>query len=147
MLNGPLSLERGLRYSSVMTSSRPYLIRAIYQWIVDNGATPHLLVDASVEGVVVPREFVENDKIILNIGPMAAHGLVLGNERVDFSARFAGKARQVAVPTPAILAIYARENGQGMVFNEDRQQQRSRPAAESEPAEKPPSKPHLRVVK
>lgn len=132
-----------------MTPSRPYLIRAIYQWIADNGATPHLLVDASTDDVRVPREFVENNKIILNIGPMAVHGLTLGNELVEFSARFSGKSRKVSVPMQAVLAIYARENGQGMVFNEERQPQRQEnrsDEAESESAEKP-SKPHLRVVK
>jgi stringent starvation protein B len=125
-----------------MTSSRPYLIRAIYQWIIDNGATPHLLVDASVEGVSVPREYVENNKIILNIGPMAAHGLILGNEQVEFSARFAGQSRQVSVPSQSILAIYARENGQGMVFNEERRKDPD--SSEQKPTGKPP---HLRVVK
>jgi stringent starvation protein B len=123
-----------------MNSSRPYLIRAIYQWIVDNGTTPHLLVDASMYGVRVPREYVENEKIILNIGPMAAHGLQLGNEQIDFSARFAGKSSQVSVPVQSVLAIYARENGQGMVFNEER---RKDPQAGKEK----PRKPHLRVVK
>src|SRR5688572_3683926 len=123
-----------------MNSSRPYLIRAIYQWIVDNGTTPHLLVDASLYGVRVPREYVENEKIILNIGPMAAHGLQLGNEQIDFSARFAGKSSYVSVPVQSVLAIYARENGQGMVFNEER---RKDPQAGKEK----PKKPHLRVVK
>jgi stringent starvation protein B len=125
-----------------MTSSRPYLIRAIYQWIVDNGSTPHLLVDASFEGVNVPEEYVENNKIILNIGPMAAHGLLLGNTQVEFSARFAGKSCQVAVPVQAVLAIYARENGQGMVFNEERHNE-----PDSEGARKDGKHPHLRVVK
>ena len=125
-----------------MTSSRPYLIRAIYQWIVDNGATPHVLVDASVEGVFVPLEYVENNKIILNIGPMAAHGLTLGNEVIEFSARFAGNSRQVTVPVEAVLAIYARENGQGMVFNEERHDD-----PDSTRSDKPSKPPHLRVIK
>ena len=102
-----------------MTSSRPYLIRAIYQWIVDSDLTPYLLVDAAQEGVSVPAEFVENNKIILNISPSAAQGLVLANEQVSFSARFAGKAREIVLPVGAILAIYAKENGQGMMFAED----------------------------
>ncbi len=125
-----------------MNSSRPYLIRAIYQWIVDNGTTPHLLVDASLYGVRVPREYVENEKIILNIGPMAAHGLQLGNEQIDFSARFAGKSCHVSVPVQAVLAIYARENGQGMVFNEERRKDPQAGAGKEKPR-----KPHLRVVK
>jgi stringent starvation protein B len=127
-----------------MTSSRPYLIRAIYQWIVDNGATPHLLVDASYPGVVVPREYVENGKIILNIGPMAAHGLKLGNEHVEFNARFSGKALPVSVPVHAVLAIYARENGQGMVFNEERSVEKKKV---SEPDGHRSQRPKLRVVK
>jgi stringent starvation protein B len=125
-----------------MNSSRPYLIRAIYQWIVDNGTTPHLLVDASLAGVRVPREYVENEKIILNIGPMAAHGLQLGNEQIDFSARFAGKSSHVTVPVQSVLAIYARENGQGMVFNEERRKDPATGATKEKP-----KKPHLRVVK
>ena len=76
-----------------MTSSRPYLIRAIYQWISDNGMTPHLLVDVSVDGVQVPAEHVQNGKIILNIAPMAISGLVLGDEEITFSARFSGKSQ------------------------------------------------------
>ncbi len=128
-----------------MTSSRPYLIRAIYQWIIDNGATPHLLVDASQENVDVPRKYVENNKIILNIGPMAAHGLVLGNQKIEFSARFAGVARQVVVPTQAVLAIYARENGQGMVFNEDNRAKEPGKTSPQKPEK--PNRPHLRVIK
>lgn len=124
-----------------MTSSRPYLIRAIYQWIVDNGSTPHLLVDASMEGVIVPSEYVENNKIILNIGPMAAHGLVLGNSEIVFKARFDGKSRQVNVPSGAILAIYARENGQGMVFNDDLGKK------PTPPDDKSSGKPNLKIVK
>ena len=131
-----------------MTSSRPYLIRAIYQWIVDNSSTPHLLVDASVAGVTVPPKYVENNKIILNVGPMAVHGLVLGNEQIEFSARFAGSAQQVLVPITAVLAIYARENGQGMVFNEEPRTaaSKTRQADMALPPDKP-SRPHLRVVK
>lgn len=128
-----------------MTPSRPYLIRAIYQWIVDNGATPHLLVDASSPGVQVPHEYVENNKIILNVGPLAAHGLKLGNDQVEFSARFSGKSLPVVVPTQGVLAIYARENGQGMVFNEERTAEKKRHTGEQR--EQKPNKPQLRVVK
>jgi stringent starvation protein B len=102
-----------------MTSSRPYLIRAIYQWIADNGMTPHLLVDVSVDGVQVPAEHVQNGKIILNIAPMAISALVLGDEEITFSARFSGKSQGLSVPVDAVLAVYARENGQGMMFSED----------------------------
>ena len=101
-----------------MTSSRPYLIRALYEWIVDNGFTPYMLVDTSLDVVEVPRAFVENGRIILNISPEATHSLVLGNEAVTFNARFSGTAMDVHVPVVSVLAIYARENGQGMMFGE-----------------------------
>lgn len=101
-----------------MTSSRPYLIRALYEWIVDNGFTPYMLVDAAQELVEVPRAFVENGRIILNISPEATHSLVLGNDAVGFNARFSGTAMDVHVPVPSVLAIYARENGQGMMFGD-----------------------------
>lgn len=101
-----------------MTSSRPYLVRALYEWIVDNGFTPYMLVDTSLDVVEVPRAFVENGRIILNISPEATHSLVLGNEAVTFNARFSGTAMDVHVPVVSVLAIYARENGQGMMFGE-----------------------------
>ena len=130
-----------------MTSSRSYLIRAIYQWIADNDATPHLLVDAVQEGVQVPSQYIENNKIILNIGPMAAHGLILGNDQIEFSARFSGQALTVIVPISAVLAIYARENGQGMVFSEESQIGASSIAAEPLIPQEKPTRPQLRVVK
>lgn len=122
-----------------MTSSRPYLIRAIYQWIVDNGMTPHLLVDANDESVHIPREFEEDGKIVLNIGPMAVNGLKLGNDNVTFSARFSGKSMNVLVPAGQVLAIYTRENGQGMMFAEE----------DSGPPPEPDtrSRPQLKVIK
>jgi len=101
-----------------MTSSRPYLIRALYEWIVDNGYTPYMLVDTALDVVEVPRAFVENGRIILNISPEATHSLVLGNEAVTFNARFSGTAMDVHVPVVSVLAIYARENGQGMMFGD-----------------------------
>jgi stringent starvation protein B len=138
-----------------MTSSRPYLIRAMYQWITDNGMTPHLLVDASVEGVQVPAEHVQNGKIILNIAPMAISALVLGDTDVTFSARFSGKSRGLYVPIEAVLAIYAKENGQGMMFSEDDGAVSSDddsdpdPGPDSGPGSKPgkAKRPSLRVVK
>lgn len=101
-----------------MTSSRPYLIRALYEWIVDNEFTPYMLVDTSLDVVEVPRAFVENGRIILNISPEATHSLVLGNKAVTFNARFSGTAMDVHVPVVSVLAIYARENGQGMMFGD-----------------------------
>lgn len=102
-----------------MTSSRPYLLRAIYEWIVDNNMTPYLLVDATAEAVQVPVEHVNNGKIILNISPTAVMGLELGADSVNFNARFGGKPMNIYAPIKAVLAIYSKENGRGMVFSED----------------------------
>ena len=100
-----------------MRSSRPYLVRALHEWIVDNGCTPYLLVDATFEGVEVPQQYVKDGQIVLNISPSAVGGITLGNEQIRFRGRFGGVAVEVAVPVPAVLGIYARENGQGMVFD------------------------------
>jgi stringent starvation protein B len=96
-------------------STRPYLIRALFEWCMDSGFTPYLAVQAD-EGVQVPREFVKNGEIVLNISPDATSGLHIGNEWVEFKARFNGVARDILVPVSHVLAIYARENGQGMAF-------------------------------
>ncbi len=97
------------------TSTRPYLIRALYEWCTDNGLTPYVavLVDESVQ---VPREYVKNNEIVLNISFDATSSLKLGNEFIEFKARFAGVAREIIVPVQRVIAIYARENGQGMAF-------------------------------
>lgn len=123
-----------------MTSSRPYLIRALYDWIVDNEMTPHVLVDAGYPGTSVPQQFVENGKIVLNIGPYAVQGLAIENEAIGFSARFGGIANHIVVPIGAVQAIYARENGRGMVFAEEDE---APPPSEPEGGKKPT----LRVVK
>lgn len=102
-----------------MTSSRPYLLRALLDWISDNGQTAHLLVDATRPGVVVPTQFVQDGKITLNIGPAAVQGLEMGNEWISFSARFGGQSMQVTVPIGTVLAIYSRETGQGMMFGNE----------------------------
>lgn len=102
-----------------MTSSRPYLLRALYEWIDDNQLTPHLLVDAMIDGVIVPTQYVEDGRIVLNISSHATHELHMGNDAVSFSARFSGVDTSVYVPMQAILAIYARENGQGMMFADE----------------------------
>ncbi len=127
-----------------MTSSRPYLIRAIFQWICDNGMTPHLMVDAGGEDVIVPRDYVEDDKIVLNIGPLAVNALSLGNEQINFSARFAGQSMDVLIPIEYVLAIYARENGQGMMFAEE-DDRRPPPGPGSE--DKTGTRPNLKLVK
>jgi stringent starvation protein B len=97
------------------TSTRPYLIRALYDWCTDNGLTPYVavLVDDTVQ---VPREYVKNGEIVLNISFDATSSLKLGNEFIEFKARFAGSAREIMVPVDRVIAIYARENGQGMAF-------------------------------
>ncbi|MEX0872838.1 MAG: ClpXP protease specificity-enhancing factor [Aquisalimonadaceae bacterium] len=101
-----------------MTSSRPYLIKALYDWIVDNGLTPYLLVDASGEGLQAPMEYADNGRLVLNVSPRAVRALDLGMQDIAFSGRFGGRAMDVRVPTNAVMAIYARENGQGMLFSD-----------------------------
>lgn len=100
-----------------MKSSRPYLLRALNQWILDNGLTPYLLVDAGILKVQVPQEYVTNGKIVLNIHPQAVQDLELGNLSVRFSARFASGHKDCYIPIPAVLAIYSSENGKGMFFS------------------------------
>lgn len=102
------------------TSSRPYLIRALYEWIVDNGWIPHLLVDAQAKNIQVPEQYVGSDgRIVLNISPDATRGLLMGNDRIVFTTRFAGVSYQVFIPPYAVKAIYAKENGEGMAFPEE----------------------------
>ena len=98
-----------------LPSTRPYLVRALYDWCSDNGFTPYVAVkvDASVQ---VPREYVQGDEIVLNVSMDATSGLKLGNDFIEFKARFGGKARDIMVPMDRVMAIYARENGQGMAF-------------------------------
>ncbi len=134
-----------------MTSTRPYLIRALYEWIEDNGMTPHILVDADQPGVTVPKQHVREGQIILNINPAAVRDLRLGNDWIEFNARFGGVARSVQIPVSAILAIYARENGQGMAFGEektdDHEPPPGTPSADEPPAKPPRRKPTLKIVK
>jgi stringent starvation protein B len=102
-----------------MKARRPYLLRAIHEWISDSHCTPHLVVDANAAGVEVPRQYVKDGKIVLNVSMSATANLRLGNEEVSFSGRFGGASMSVRVPIVAVLAIYARETGQGMIFAED----------------------------
>ncbi|PID42947.1 MAG: ClpXP protease specificity-enhancing factor [Gammaproteobacteria bacterium] len=99
-----------------MTPSRPYLLRALNEWISDNGLTPYMVVDAGVSGVEVPSDYVSNGQIVLNVSTSAVNGLIISNDAVSFNARFGGVPMQVHVPVRAVMAIYAKENGQGMVF-------------------------------
>lgn len=105
--------------SPPLTSRRPYLVRAMHEWITDNGQTPHLVVDATIAGVEVPQAYVKDGRIILNVGWQATQALRLGNDFIEFSARFGGTPHQVRVPLAAVTGIYARETGQGMLFQGD----------------------------
>lgn len=134
-----------------MISRRPYLIRAIYEWVLDNQLTPHMLVAADAPGVRVPEQFVTEDgKITVNVSPSAVRGLALGNDMIRFSARFSGRPFEVEVPPGAVLALYARENGQGMLFGEVEEPEPppdgSGGDGEPEPGEKK-KRSHLKVVK
>lgn len=99
-----------------MSSSRPYLVRALYEWILDNQCTPYMLVNAEYPDTTVPTAFVEDGQIVLNLSPSAVRELHMDNELISFDGRFGGVAQQVWIPVGAVMAIYARENGQGMVF-------------------------------
>ena len=101
---------------SQLTPRRPYLLRAFYEWLLDNQLTPHLVVDVTLPGVQVPMEYARDGQIVLNIAPRAVGNLELANDEVRFNARFGGIPRQVSVPLAAVLAIYARENGAGTMF-------------------------------
>lgn len=98
-----------------LNSTKPYLLRALYEWCVDNGFTPYLQVVVD-KNTVVPKEYIKNGEIVLNIGPLASNKLRIGNEQIEFQARFGGVARDLFVPITAVAAIYAKENGQGMSF-------------------------------
>ncbi|RRN58646.1 ClpXP protease specificity-enhancing factor [Pseudoxanthomonas sp. SGNA-20] len=139
-----------------MTSYRPYLLRALTEWINDNGMTPHILVDASVPGVQVPPGAVRDGKVVLNIADRAVVGLHIDNAWIGFTARFGGVSQPVSVPVSAVLAVYARETGQGMVLPEDTGLPPDAASDEHDgpddtpPAPEPPpagKRPHLRVVK
>lgn len=132
-------------------SRRPYLIRAVYDWATDNGCTPHMLVAADYPGVVVPKDFVQEGRITLNIAPMAVQGLNLEIEPIWFSARFGGRSFEISVPSGAVLAVFARENGEGIVFGEVEPAHPGDATPQPEPPQ-PPSKPaggrsHLKLVK
>jgi len=128
-----------------MLPSRPYLIRAIYEWISDNGLTPYLLVNVQVPGCQIPEQHVNEGKIILNIRDEAVQDLQLGNEWVTFNARVSGVPMEVNIPIQAVLAIYARENGQGMGWDEVNEDNDS--DAPHASTKKKPRKPHLTIVK
>ncbi len=139
-----------------MTSSRSYLVKALYEWILDNHCTPHILVFADAEGVDVPREHVQNGQIVLNIAPAAVMDLLMDQQAISFNARFNGKPTDIYVPMHAIMGIVTRENGQGMMFDfmeptpppqntNDRDMERSIPGKSDK--KMLGKKPTLRVVK
>jgi stringent starvation protein B len=126
-----------------MTALKPYLLRSIYEWVIDNSLTPHLLVDATHPEVIVPVNHINEGQIILNIRPTAIQGLEMENASIEFNARFNGQSTQIFVPMDSVLAIYAQENGRGMVFDSINDEN-SNITPEQNP---PPKKPHLHIVK
>ncbi|HEY0180480.1 MAG TPA: ClpXP protease specificity-enhancing factor [Dokdonella sp.] len=128
-----------------MTSNRPYLLRALYEWISDNGLTPYLLVDASADGVRVPPGAAKDGRVVLNIAARAVSQFEITNDDVHFLARFGGVSQAVHVPMGAVLAIYAQENGQGMMFSGESAP--TEPPPPGPPRDEAPKRPHLRVIK
>jgi stringent starvation protein B len=135
-----------------MKSNRPYLIRALYEWIAENDCTPHLLVNAEYPGIQVPPGYANDGQLVLNVSSSAVRHLQLGNDAVSFEGRFGGVPQSLYIPAAAVLAIYARENGQGMVFDldapsaaDDRGPHDGGPASTEPP--RPSGRPSLRVVK
>ena len=132
--------------SDLSSSKRPYLIRAMHEWMGDNGHTPHIVVDAGVDGVIVPADQIKDGKIILNISDSAAHNLKLTNEGVSFRARFSGVPFDVWVPVASVMGIYARETGQGMIFSQSTDEQ---PEPSDDPGKEKnrSERSHLKIVK
>ncbi len=135
-----------------MTPNKPYLIRSLHEWVLDNSMTPYLLVDATVAGVEVPTQHINDGKIILNVSPNAVQGLALENEWIYFSARFRGQSFTINVPVAAVLAIYAKENGRGMMFAEESAPEENSKASSEKnnnvsAAKTKNKKPVLRVIK
>lgn len=129
-----------------MTSNKPYLIRAFYDWIVDNELTPYILVDATYTGVQVPKEHIRHERIVLNISPSATRGLLLENDRIVFTARFSGQTEQIFVLPNAVLEIYAKENGRGIAFTvEEGEEPPPSPGSDSDASSR--NKPSLKLVK
>jgi stringent starvation protein B len=121
-------------------------MRALYEWIVDNGCTPYILVDAGIDYVTVPEQYVKDGQIVLNISPTAVMELDISNEAVSFNGRFGGVATDIYVPVNAVIGIYARENGQGMVFEPEEEQDTPPDDTPPEPS-KPEGRPSLKIVK
>ena len=134
----------------MMTPSRPYFVRAVYEWILDNNLTPYMLVNAGYPNAQVPVEYIRDGRIILNLTPSAIRNLHMGNDQVEFSARFGGQARNLSVPIGAILGVYAKENGKGMFFDEHEippPDSTGGGSSEESTRPKPAGKPSLKVIK
>ena len=153
---------------TTMTSNRPYLLRALYEWINDNNLTPYVLADASLPGVQVPKSAIKDDKVVLNIAMRAVASLEINNHGISFMARFSGKSQSIFIPIEAVIAIYAQETGQGMMlpldesqaesheYSDSLEQHESESGQEQQRTEEPPKPPttpnppkgsHLRIVK
>lgn len=134
-----------------LTPTRPYLTRALYEWICENQLTPYLLVDATQNGTMVPVQYIQDGQIVLNIAPHATHALHMSNETITFSARFGGVSQNLYIPFSAVLGIYARENGQGMFFDPQEYEgiqndQNALKSNNQEQQEQPKKKPGLRLL-
>ncbi|MCK5726139.1 MAG: ClpXP protease specificity-enhancing factor [Thiotrichaceae bacterium] len=130
-----------------MIPSRPYLLRAIHEWLIDSEMTPHLLVDAEQENVIVPMQFVQEGRIVLNIDYSAVQNLVLDNDAVLFNARFSGKSFNIYIPMSAVLGIYSKENEQGTMFKEEEGFDIDSGDSNPDPTPTKPKRPHLKIVK
>ena len=126
-----------------MTSSKPYLIRALYEWILDNDTTPYILVDTSSDQVLIPAGIANDGKVVLNLSPAAIQNLEMTNEHISFSARFNGVAEDLYCPVSSLMAIYARENGEGMMFPAEQPDDGTEPPGEGDK----PGSPTLKVIK
>jgi len=133
--------------SEKMTSQRPYLLRAFYDWIVDNDLTPYIVVNATIPGVMVPMDLVKEGKIVLNIAPVAVGNLQLNLDAVLFNARFGGRPENIYVPISAIQAIYAQENGVGTLFPEEEMDEKTTEDGTPKPPTPPKGRPSLKLIK
>lgn len=134
-----------------LSPTRPYLARAIYEWICDNQLTPYLLVDATQPNTMVPDQFVKDGQIVLNIAPHAVHQFHISNDAISFSARFGGVARDLYIPIQAVLGIYARENSQGLFFDPEeyahiQSEENPLQSESAEEADTAKKKPNLRIL-
>jgi stringent starvation protein B len=132
-----------------MTSNQPYLLRAFYDWLVDNNCTPHIMVNAQYPGVSVPQQFVSDGQVVLNIAPRAVSDFAMDLEAIGFNTRFSGVPTEIYIPVKAVMGIYARENGHGMMFSVEEYRDEEPPVDEPPKPPSPPkaSRPSLKVVK